>query len=138
MGMLALVLVGGLFGGGAGGAPSTSIPNCETTTTIGRSTEPAVCLELEVTKVVTGTAPPGTTFSVLVVCPEVAPMALPPADGPPVDKTLTFPEGGGTQTVLLDDDAVCTITETPPPGCTLVSIVPPQSTWNPPTPRHSR
>ena len=50
---------------------------------------------------------------------------LPPAEPVPFTKTLTFPEGGGTQTIFMGEPGLCTITETPPAGCTLVSINPP-------------
>ncbi len=52
---------------------------------------------------------------------------LPQADGPPVNKTLNL-AAGETQNILLDSGAECTITETAPAGCTLVSINPPAVT----------
>ena len=114
--------------------------NCEfvlgptTSTTI----SPGRCAELKVTKVVTGTAPPGTTFPVVVDCQEPSggqaqsSGGLPPGNEPPFTQTLTFPEGGGMQSIFIGVLrrrargvlTVCTITETPPPGCTLVSINP--------------
>jgi hypothetical protein len=96
------------------------------------------CAQLEVTKVVTGTpAPspaPGTTFAVEVTCVPVevdmvprdgtSAQQLPQAESPPFTTTLTFPEGGGTQSVFIDRPSDCTVTEAPPPGCTLTSIDP--------------
>jgi len=98
------------------------------------------CAQLEVTKVVTGTpAPgpaPGTTFDVVVNCEPVRDRMLPPStDGataqqlpqgqtPPFTTTLTFPEGGGTQSVFITRSADCAVTEAPPAGCTLTSIDP--------------
>ena len=114
-----------LFGGDATGTPTgtTPPPNCEETGTTGA--EPAECAELEVTKVVTGTAPPGTTFPVVVDCEDAAPLELPPGIPPPFTQTLTFTEGGGILSIFITTEAACTITETPPAGCTLVSIDPP-------------
>ena len=135
MGLVALVLVGGVFGGGASGAPTgtTLTPNCTLVNTdeVGVAVSiPGSCATLEVTKVVTGAVPAGTTFPVQVVCGvqsnEVGAEGLPPVDELPVNKTLPFLEGGGTESVFLffEGATVCTISETPPPGCTLVSIDP--------------
>ena len=91
---------------------------------------------LDVTKVVEGDVPPGTTFTVEVVCPFI--------DGPPTDstavdseewggvpegaggdieETLTFGEEGGTQTVedigFLNRN--CTVTETEDGGAESVT-----------------
>jgi Domain of unknown function (DUF5979) len=99
------------------------------------------CAQLEVTKVVTGTPSPspapGTTFAVVVDCvpTETDGMAPIPTDGvnaqqappgqsPPFTTTLTFPEGGGTQSVFIDRASECTVSEAPPAGCTLSSIDP--------------
>jgi hypothetical protein len=99
------------------------------------------CAQLEVTKVVTGTPSPspapGTTFAVVVDCVPInedgimpAPtdgasaQQAPPGQTPPFTTTLTFPEGGGTQSVFIDRRSDCTVTEAPPPGCTLTSIDP--------------
>ena len=99
------------------------------------------CAQLEVTKIVTGTpapAPPtGTTFAVVVDCiptdengmnggpPNgVDAQQLPQAQTPPFTTTLTFPADGGTQSVFIDRQSECTVSETPPPGCTLSSIDP--------------
>jgi hypothetical protein len=97
------------------------------------------CAQLEVTKFVTGTpAPspaPGTTFSVVVDCvpterdgmgPEdgVEAEQAPPGQTPPFTTTLTYPEGGGTQSVFIDRASECTVSETPPAGCSLTSIDP--------------
>ena len=124
MGLVALVLA---FEAGPSGAQPP--PNCEGVliSEVGAATEvDKNCATIEVTKVVTGTAPPGTTFPVLVVCSvrELSAQVLPPADGPPVNKTLNL-AAGETQIILLDFPTECTITETAPPGCTLVSISPP-------------
>ncbi|HEY4398571.1 MAG TPA: hypothetical protein VGO28_12945 [Acidimicrobiia bacterium] len=99
------------------------------------------CAQLEVTKTVTGTPtpapPPGTTYSVVVDCKpsrEVDSVGTPggasaqqtPPEGqtPPFTTTLTFPANGGTQSVFITRDADCTVSESPPPGCTLKSIDP--------------
>ena len=98
------------------------------------------CAQLEVTKTVTGTPtpapPPGTTFAVVVDCVPVEGDGMrPPMDGvtsqqlpqgqtPPFTTTLTFPEGGGTKSVFIDRPSDCTVTEAPPPGCTLTSVDP--------------
>jgi hypothetical protein len=99
------------------------------------------CAQLEVTKVVTGTPSPspapGTTFAVVVDCVPInedgimpAPtdgasaQQAPPGQSPPFTTTLTFPEGGGTQSVFVDRRSDCTASETPPAGCTLSSIDP--------------
>ena len=50
-------------------------------------------------------------------------MGLPPVDGPPIDRILNL-AAGETQSLYLDADTDCTISETPPTGCTLVSISP--------------
>ena len=106
----------------------------------------ASCAQLEVTKVVTGTPAPspalGTTFDVVVDCVPTERdgrdgdgMDGAPADGasaqqapqgqaPPFTTTLTFPEGGGTQSVFIDRPSECAVSETPPAGCTLSSIDP--------------
>lgn len=99
----------------------------------------ASCAQLEITKTVTGTPapspPPGTTYAVVVDCVPVERDGMPPTDGvdaqqlpqgqsPPFTTTLTFPEGGGTQSVFVDRPSDCTVTEAPPPGCTLTSIDP--------------
>lgn len=96
------------------------------------------CAQLEVTKVVTGTpAPspaPGTTFAVEVTCVPVevdmvprdgtSAQQLPQALSPPFTTTLTFPAGGGTQSVFIDRPSDCLVTESAPPECTLTSIDP--------------
>jgi hypothetical protein len=98
------------------------------------------CAQLEVTKTVTGTPapapPPGTTFAVVVDCvPTERDGMRPPTDGvtsqqlpqgqtPPFTTTLTFPEGGGTQSVFITGPSDCAVTEASPPGCTLSSIDP--------------
>ena len=97
------------------------------------------CAQLEVTKVVTGTPQPspapGTTFAVVVDCVPTEENGMVPRDGveaqqlpqgqtPPFTTTLTFPEGGGTQSVFITRPSECTVSETPPPGCTLTSIDP--------------
>lgn len=98
------------------------------------------CAQLEITKTVTGTPapspPPGTTYAVVVDCVPVErdgmnpptdgveAQQLPQAESPPFTTTLTFPEGGGTQSVFVDRPSDCTVTEAPPPGCTLTSIDP--------------
>ncbi|HYV58596.1 MAG TPA: DUF5979 domain-containing protein [Acidimicrobiia bacterium] len=98
------------------------------------------CAQLEVTKTVTGTPapspPPGTTYSVVVDCVPVerdgdmrptdgvGAQQLPEGQSPPFTTTLTFPENGGTQSVFIDRPSDCTVTEAPPPGCTLRSIDP--------------
>jgi hypothetical protein len=103
---------------------------------------PSHCAILEVTKVVTGTPPPGTEFSVGVDCAPVKDEVdgvdqttsadtasedqLPPGNKPPCTTTLTFPANGGTENVLVwaKQPSECTVSETPPAGCTLTSIDP--------------
>jgi hypothetical protein len=99
------------------------------------------CAQLEITKRVTGTPvpspPPGTTYSVAVYCVpvDIKPTTMPPIDGagaqqlpeaqtPPFTTTLTFPADGGTQSVFIDRPSDCTVSESPPPGCSLRSIDP--------------
>ena len=99
------------------------------------------CAQLEITKKVTGTPAPspssGTTYAVVVDCvpverdamqppstDEITAQQLPQAESPPFTTTLTFPAGGGTQSVFVDRPSDCTVTEAPPPGCTLTSIDP--------------
>jgi hypothetical protein len=91
------------------------------------------CATLEVTKVVNGTAPEGTIFRVLVQCERREPVELPrdrtaaelpPAMLAPFSTVLEFPATGGTQELLVGPSS-CTVSETPPPGCTLASIDPP-------------
>ena len=123
---------------GAGPAPP---PNCTVTVMPAErleaapQSEPRHCATLEVTKVVTGTPAPETTFTVGVDCAEVdvksttlpdasAADALPPGQTPPFTTTLTFPAQGGAQDVFLAAEGDCTVTETPSPGCTLTSIDP--------------
>lgn len=143
--VLTLATVGAfaaLPAGAAGGNGLVPIePNCEPAIAdqgVGAQGEGAFCAELEVTKVVTGEAAPGTTFDVFVECvpPEndnnvtaenegqVEAQQLPPGHVPPYEETLTFPEEGGTQSIFLLRDAVCTVSEEPPAGCELVSIDP--------------
>jgi Domain of unknown function (DUF5979) len=103
--------------------------------------KPAHCATLEVTKVVTGTPqaspPAGTEFTVHVSCaktPDDEADAesfdgvdnLPPGQKPPFEKDLTFPSNGGTQSILVaaKRPSECTVSETPPAGCTLTSIDP--------------
>ena len=82
--------------------------------------------DLEVTKVVEGTAPADAEFIIRVDCARAqvptsstavpgAPAAdrgpAPPSDNPPFVVDLTFGAEGGTQTVLVGEQAECTITE---------------------------
>ena len=112
LGLVALVLAVEAVPSSAGNGENCDVP----------LNSPGFCAELQVTKVVTGTAPPGTTFPVQVVCPEpngeAGAEGLPLADGPPVDKTLNL-AAGETQGILLSNGTMCTISETPPAGCTV-------------------
>jgi hypothetical protein len=117
--------------------------------------KPAHCEELEVTKVVTGTPqaapPPGTQFSVVVECikhennseqqDDILASSqfndwqdwidsLPEGNKPPFTTTLTFGPEGGTESILVaaKHESECTVTEQPPPGCTLTSIEPATTT----------
>jgi len=119
----------GTSAAGAGPAP----PNCTVTVmpfsvqTAPPETEPSHCATLELTKVVTGAPAPGTTFTVGVDCaaPKEMADALPPGQTAPFTDTLTFPANGGTQNVFITEPGGdCTVTETPPAGCTLTSIDP--------------
>jgi hypothetical protein len=91
---------------------------------------------LDVTKVVEGDVPPGTTFTVEVLCPFQ--LNGPPTDATAVDaeewggtpegdsdiqETLTFDEEGGTQTVegISFFHRECTITETETGGAESVT-----------------
>jgi hypothetical protein len=131
----------------AAGASEPPPPNCEVTPqpavqTLTPQPEPAHCATLKVTKVVTGSPAPGTTFNVGVDCevvkePPMSPDgagadALPPGQNPPFTTTLTFPAQGGTQDVFIASESECTVTETPPPGCTLTSIDPEKTAVNAP------
>lgn len=96
------------------------------------------CAQLEVTKTVTGTPapspPPGTTYSVVVDCVPTErdgmpgggadAQQVPQGQTPPFTTTLTFPENGGTQSVFITGPSECTVSESPPPGCTLRSVDP--------------
>ncbi len=83
--------------------------------------------------------PPGTEFTVHVSCTKVEDNEadalqfdgfdnLPIGEKPPIEKDLTFPAEGGTQNVLIITSRFhpteCTVSETPPAGCTLTSIDP--------------
>ena len=96
-----------------------------------------VSATLDVTKVVEGEVPPGTTFTVEVVCPFID--GGPPTDSTAVDaeewggvpegsggditETLTFGEDGGTQSVedIGFQNRECTITETDDGGAESVT-----------------
>jgi hypothetical protein len=123
----------------AGGQPRPE-PNCLVP---GREPAPAIiieppplvegqCAELEVTKVVNGTAPQGTIFRVVVQCEPKAPVDGPiqraqqlrEGQFPPFSTVLEFPATGGTQSIFIGRPSSCTLSETPPPGCTLASIAP--------------
>jgi hypothetical protein len=127
----------------AAAGPAVPPPNCTlppptdgVDATVAPVPQDGRCATLRVTKTVTGTPAPGTTFSIVVDCaplerdgiipaPEAsAADALPPGQNPPFTTTLTFPENGGTQDVLITRSSDCTTSETPPPGCTLTSIDP--------------
>jgi hypothetical protein len=95
------------------------------------------CATLRVTKIVHGTAPAGTTFTVLVECTSTDPdvirppidravaQQLPPGQIPPFTTVLTFPATGGTQDVFVAGLSSCTVSEAPPgPGCTLAGVTP--------------
>jgi len=129
------------LGTSAAGAGAPAAPNCTVTVSpfsvqdVPPETEPSHCATLEVTKVVTGAPADGTTFTVGVDCVLVKKLppspdgaaadALPPGQTPPFTTTLTFPANGGTQDVFITEPGGdCTVTETPPPGCTLTSIDP--------------
>jgi hypothetical protein len=99
------------------------------------ATVPAVCGDLVVTKTVTGTADPGTTFAVQVNCtPPPVDVELPTGEAlrdgqaAPFAAILTFPAVGGSEVLHITDGASCAVTEAAqPPGCTLVSINPPSA-----------
>ena len=128
--------VGGVVAGSAsagarltGGQPTVRCGAQPTGATV--TTAPPADCTLAVTKVVTGTAAPGTTFSVGVDCtPAREDRVDASADAghtPPFTTTLTFGEKGGAEDVLITEPASCTVTEDSlPPGCTLTSIDPKQ------------
>lgn len=123
---------------GAGAGNQFQEPNCEFFDAGTSETFEGDCAELEVTKVVTGEAPAGTTFEVEVEC-EVTENGnngpinaqqngdLPPSHTPPFTETLTFGEEGGTESLFVspfESSATCTISEEPPAPCELDSIDP--------------
>jgi hypothetical protein len=125
-----------VVGSGSAGSQIRPEPNCEISGP--PADEPiatqrlATCATLRVTKVVNGTAPAGTTFTVLVQCtstdpdPRTRAQQLPPGQLPPFTTVLTFPAGGGTQDVLIAGLSSCNVSEAPPPpGCTLAGVTPP-------------
>ena len=122
-------VVAGASGAGARTAGAQPVGCGVATGTVTTSPPPTDCT-LAVTKVVTGKAAPGTTFSVGVACEPAADGGVDAStDGgqtPPFTTTLTFGENGGAQDVLITRPASCTVTESPPPGCTLTSIDPKQ------------
>jgi hypothetical protein len=71
---------------------------------------------LTIDKVVKGTPPAGTTFTVEAVCdPGVE-------EAEPLTEERTFASAGGSATVILYDGAVCTVTETDDGGATSSTI----------------
>ena len=92
---------------------------------------------LDITKVVEGEVPPGTTFTVEVSCPTID--GGPPTDStavdaedwgganpegiPDINETLTFDENGGTQSVegIFFENRDCTVTETDDGGAESVT-----------------
>jgi hypothetical protein len=88
---------------------------------------PAECSTLEVTKVVNGKAAEGTIFRVVVSCESTLRTRaadLPTGQFSPFSTVLEFPATGGTREVLIANPSSCTLSETPPPGCTLAGIEP--------------
>jgi hypothetical protein len=118
-------------GGAAAGAQKAGVATvgCGASPTAATPTPPPDCT-LAVTKVVTGKAASGTTFTVGIDCAAVTTDGVNAStDGgqtPPFTTTLTFGENGGAHDVLISQPASCTVTESPPPGCTLTSIDPKQ------------
>jgi hypothetical protein len=122
--------------GSAGGQVPRPEPNCTVpgdaaeAIIIEPPTREVACATLRVTKVVHGTAPAGTTFTVIVQCSSTDPdrtraQQLPPGHTEPFTEVLTFPETGGTQDVLIALLSSCTVSEAPPgPGCALASVTP--------------
>jgi hypothetical protein len=105
------------------------VPPAETSSQAAQKV-PGVCGVIDVNKIVTGSAPADTSFSITVQCqapPEEeqpVPRDLPDGEKAPFTKTLTFGPTGGSQQIIAESGSTCTATETPPPGCTLVSIDP--------------
>jgi hypothetical protein len=132
MAAVGLAVLAGSAGGQVTPRPE---PNCEVpgspTDRVAAQQVPRTCATLRVTKVVNGTAPAGTTFTVLVECTSTDPdipraEQLPPGQLPPFTTALTFPAGGGTQDVLIGGLSSCTVSEAPPPpACTLAGVTPP-------------
>ena len=139
----AMATAGLAIGAGSMAAGQAPEPNCTIPTPM-REAAPAApgeaiiiepppvrevtCATLRVTKVVHGTAPAGTTFTVIVQCTSTdrtRSAELPAGQLPPFTTVLTFPETGGTQDVLIAGLSSCTVSEAPPaPGCTLAGVTP--------------
>jgi hypothetical protein len=73
-------------------------------------------VDVDVTKEIVGTPPPGTTFTVVLTC------VLAP-EFPPEVETATFTEAG-TQTVTVANGAECEVTEPENGGASSVTIEP--------------
>ena len=139
--VVSVVAVGAVGALTAGPAGAGRTPNCVVERQIVPVAQqvpvPERCAELEVTKVVTGQAAPGTTFDVVVDCeaPEQNGVASEQGVGAQQDlpegrvatftETLVFDEEGGTQSIFIGEPGgVCTVSEEPPAGCEVESIEP--------------
>jgi len=123
--------VHGRAGAGSVAGGQVTDPNCQVVpppeAAAAVAPVPAECSTLEVTKVVNGTAAEGTIFRVVVSCESTLRTRaadLPTGQFSPFSTVLEFPATGGTREVLLANPSSCTLSETPPPGCTLAGIEP--------------
>jgi hypothetical protein len=73
-------------------------------------------VEVEVTKVIVGTQPPGATFVVELSC-QLAP------EFPPIVQSVTFTQPG-TQTVTVQNGSTCQVSEPQNGGASSVTIEP--------------
>ena len=79
---------------------------------------------LDITKVVEGEVPPGTTFDVEINCDTGGAKGTAPEGGPTV-QTITFDETGGTQHIEVPQfNAVCSVMEIETGGADSVTYAP--------------
>ena len=84
-------------------------------------TEGSQTSTLDITKVVEGDVPPGTTFDVEINCDTTSDLT----EGGPTTQTITFDETGGTQSVSVPQfNAVCSVMEIETGGADPVTYAP--------------